>query len=221
MLETHACLKILIYCSSFFLGGGGVKDTFLFQIWPSASNPDVQYVGSDRILWDYLKTFDWKFWSDEWHCEWQTGQVEIYLILFFHEYFQIIISLVCSIYMNTFKDFILLVWVQRHPNIALYCRFQNQSQSGKGRTSISGYERSSTADHIFWFRASTWFQNKEMFLKFSFSKLHPPTRTIFFEVQIHSLSSSTEIKITETSLLHNFLQLLKFASQYLTSGETS
>ena len=122
---------------------------------------------------------------------------------------------------ENFQRIILLVWVQSHPNIALYCRFQNQSQSGKERTSISGYERSSTADHIFWFRASTWFQNKEMFLKFSFSKLHPPTRTIFFEVQIHSLSSSTEIKITETSLLHNFLQLLKFASQYLTSGETS
>ena len=42
-----------------------------------------------------------------------------------------------------YERIILLVWVQRHPNIALDCRFQNQSQSGKERTSISRYEQHS------------------------------------------------------------------------------
>ena len=103
--------------------------------------------------------------------------------IYFHEYFY---------------EIILLVWVQRHQNIALYCRFQNQSQSGKGRELQFQNRSAPELTIFFWFSEST----------LSLIALKAPTlfphQRIFFEVQIHSRCSSTGIKIRETFQLHNF-----------------
>ena len=94
---------------------------------------------------------------------------------------------------ENFQRIILLVWVQRHPNIALYCRFQNQSQSGKGRTPISEYEAGMqlgiSAGLRNTFKNCRWKPN-------CIPASPSPTalQTIFFEVQIHSASFSTKIK---------------------------
>ena len=104
--------------------------------------------------------------------------------LYFHEYFY---------------EIILLVWVQRHQNIALYCRFQNQSQSGKGRELQFQDMSAPELTIFFWFSEST--------LSLIALKAPPPLyphQRIFFEVQIHSRCSSTGIKIRETFQLHNF-----------------
>ena len=60
--------------------------------------------------------------------------------IYFHEYFY---------------EIILLVWVQRHQNIALYCRFQNQSQSGKGRELQFQDISAPELTIFFWFSEST------------------------------------------------------------------
>ena len=94
---------------------------------------------------------------------------------------------------ENFQRIILLVWVQRHPNIALYCRFQNQSQSGKGRTPISEYEAGMqlgiSPGLRNTFKNCRWKPN-------CIPASPSPTalQTIFFEVQIHSASFSTKIK---------------------------
>ena len=53
-----------------------------------------------------------------------------------------------SIYMNTSKSIILLVWVQRHPNIALDCRFQNQSKLKAEKSELQFQDMSGEAQLI-------------------------------------------------------------------------